>query len=111
MPRFASFSFESAANFGRVTLLASASAETGTTLDGLPDSLRRVWAEALVASGGSQCGFCTPGFMMTATELLRENPRPSEAQVREAISGNVCRCTGYQSIVDGILRAAELIDE
>jgi carbon-monoxide dehydrogenase small subunit len=60
---------------------------------------------------GFQCGFCTPGFMMTATELLRENPHPSETEVREAISGNICRCTGYESIVNGILQAAELIHE
>ncbi len=54
-----------------------------------------------------QCGFCTPGFMMTALELLRENPSPTEAEVRAAISGNLCRCTGYQSIVAGIMLAAE----
>jgi aerobic-type carbon monoxide dehydrogenase small subunit (CoxS/CutS family) len=54
-----------------------------------------------------QCGFCTPGFLMTATEFLRSNPRPTESEVREAISGNVCRCTGYQSIVRGVLLAAE----
>ena len=53
---------------------------------------------------GFQCGFCTPGFMMTATELLRENPQPTEPAVREAISGNICRCTGYESIVNGILQ-------
>jgi carbon-monoxide dehydrogenase small subunit len=54
-----------------------------------------------------QCGFCTPGFMMTAVELLRENPRPSDDEIREAISGNLCRCTGYESIVRGIALAAE----
>ena len=83
-----------------------------TTIEGLAvDGELSPLQQAMRDSHGFQCGFCTPGFMMTATELLRENPRPSEAQVREAISGNVCRCTGYQSIVDGILRAAELIDE
>jgi carbon-monoxide dehydrogenase small subunit len=54
-----------------------------------------------------QCGFCTPGFVMTAVELLRENPRPSDGEIREAISGNLCRCTGYESIVRGIALAAE----
>ena len=83
-----------------------------TTIEGLGvDGELNHLQQAMADSHGFQCGFCTPGFMMTATELLRENPRPSEAQVREAISGNVCRCTGYQSIVDGILRAAELADE
>lgn len=54
-----------------------------------------------------QCGYCTPGFMMTAVEFLGENPRPSEAEIRDAISGNLCRCTGYESIVRGIALAAE----
>jgi carbon-monoxide dehydrogenase small subunit len=54
-----------------------------------------------------QCGFCTPGFLMTAYALLKENPRPERAEVREAISGNVCRCTGYLPIVEAILQAAE----
>jgi carbon-monoxide dehydrogenase small subunit len=54
-----------------------------------------------------QCGFCTPGFVMTAVELLRENPHPTDGEIREAISGNLCRCTGYESIVRGIALAAE----
>jgi len=54
-----------------------------------------------------QCGFCTPGFLMTAHALLKETPQPTEAQVREAISGNICRCTGYQPIIKAILQAAE----
>ena len=54
-----------------------------------------------------QCGFCTPGFVMSALALLRENPSPDEAEVREVLSGNICRCTGYQSIVEGVLLAAE----
>jgi aerobic-type carbon monoxide dehydrogenase small subunit (CoxS/CutS family) len=55
-----------------------------------------------------QCGFCTPGFLMTAVAFLEENPAPTRGEVRESISGNICRCTGYQSIVDAILQAAEL---
>jgi len=54
-----------------------------------------------------QCGFCTPGMLVTAHALLKENPRPTEAQIREAISGNICRCTGYQPIIKAILQAAE----
>jgi carbon-monoxide dehydrogenase small subunit len=83
-----------------------------TTIEGLAvDGELNHLQQAMRESHGFQCGFCTPGFMMTATELLRENPRPSEAQVREAISGNICRCTGYQSIVNGIMHAAELIHD
>ena len=53
-----------------------------------------------------QCGFCTPGFLISAVALLRDNPSPSEAEVREQLSGNICRCTGYQFIVDAVLAAA-----
>jgi carbon-monoxide dehydrogenase small subunit len=60
---------------------------------------------------GLQCGFCTPGFVTTITAFLREQPDPDEAQAREAIGGNLCRCTGYQNIVASVLRAAELIRE
>ncbi|WP_166355083.1 (2Fe-2S)-binding protein [Phytoactinopolyspora limicola] len=57
---------------------------------------------------GLQCGFCTPGFVTTITAYLDENPQPSEDEAREAIAGNLCRCTGYQNIVASVLRAAEL---
>lgn len=78
-----------------------------TTIEGLrPDAqldpVQRLFAEA----GGSQCGFCTPGFIMTARALLDTNPDPDEAEIREAISGNVCRCTGYVRIIEAIRRAA-----
>lgn len=56
---------------------------------------------------GLQCGFCTPGFLMTLVPFLQENPHPTEAEIREAISGNLCRCTGYQHIVDAVLLAAQ----
>ena len=55
---------------------------------------------------GLQCGFCTPGMLMTLSEFLEENPTPSETEIREAISGNICRCTGYQAIVDAVLSLA-----
>jgi carbon-monoxide dehydrogenase small subunit len=55
-----------------------------------------------------QCGFCTPGVLVTAAALLDEVPDPDEATIREALSGNLCRCTGYESIVEGVLRAAQL---
>ena len=79
-----------------------------TTIEGLLDgSTMGVLQEACRDSHAFQCGYCTPGFLMTATELLSESPHPTEGEVREAISGNLCRCTGYESIVQGILLAAE----
>jgi carbon-monoxide dehydrogenase small subunit len=58
---------------------------------------------------GLQCGYCTPGILMTMTAFLKEHPDPSEAEIREALSGNLCRCTGYQNIVDAMLAAAKVI--
>jgi carbon-monoxide dehydrogenase small subunit len=58
---------------------------------------------------GLQCGFCTPGIMMTLVPFLQENPNPTEQEIREAISGNLCRCTGYQHIVEAVKLAAELM--
>jgi carbon-monoxide dehydrogenase small subunit len=60
---------------------------------------------------GLQCGFCTPGFLMTVTALLAENPSPTEDEVVEGISGNLCRCTGYQNIVASVHRAAALMTD
>ena len=55
---------------------------------------------------GLQCGFCTPGMVMTATALLKENPKPSEAEIRDHLEGNICRCTGYHNIVKAIMAAS-----
>lgn len=63
--------------------------------------------QAFWEHGGLQCGFCTPGFLITAVDLLARNPHPTEQEVRETLSGNLCRCTGYQPIVDAVLDAAE----
>ena len=60
--------------------------------------------QAMHEHHGLQCGYCTPGILMTMTAFLRENPAPDEDEVREALSGNLCRCTGYQNIVDAVLR-------
>ena len=63
--------------------------------------------QAFQDNHGLQCGFCTPGMLTTLLEFLRDNPDPTEREVREAISGNLCRCTGYQGIVDAVLDAAQ----
>jgi aerobic-type carbon monoxide dehydrogenase small subunit (CoxS/CutS family) len=63
--------------------------------------------QAMWDSHSFQCGFCTPGFVMQATAFLGDHPDASEQQIREALSGNICRCTGYQSIIDGVLTAAQ----
>jgi aerobic carbon-monoxide dehydrogenase small subunit len=79
-----------------------------TTVEGLtPDSGLSVLQQAFVDNHGLQCGFCTPGMLITLTELLRENPSPSEQDVRDALTGNLCRCTGYSGIVKAALDAAE----
>jgi carbon-monoxide dehydrogenase small subunit len=67
--------------------------------------------KAFVENGGLQCGFCTPGMLMSAAALLAENPSPSESEVRAAIAGNICRCTGYQAIVQSVMAAAALMRE
>lgn len=73
------------------------------TPPGVPHPLQ----DAFDVCGAAQCGFCTPGVLMTLTEFLRDHPDPDEAQVREALTGNLCRCTGYQGIVDAALAAAK----
>lgn len=73
---------------------------------GTPNKLHPL-QEAFWEKHGLQCGYCTPGILMTLKAFLRENPNPHEAEVREALSGNLCRCTGYQNIVDAALLAAE----
>ncbi len=65
--------------------------------------------EAYIEGGAIQCGFCTPGFVMTTKALLAENPDPSEAEIREYLKGNMCRCTGYVNIVKAVQSAAEKI--
>ena len=81
-----------------------------TTVEGLgtPDNLHPI-QEAFREAHGVQCGFCTPGILMTVVPFLEENPDPTEQEIREAIAGNLCRCTGYQHIVDAIRLAAEKI--
>ena len=74
----------------------------GLARAGRPDPLQ----VAFVERGAVQCGFCTPGMILAARALLNANPRPGEAEVREALGGNLCRCTGYAKIVDAVLAAA-----
>ena len=93
-----------------LVLAASADGHEVTTVEGLADAdgtLHPV-QQAFVDCHGLQCGFCTPGFVTTIAAFLRENPDPDEDEALEAISGNLCRCTGYQNIVRSVLRAAEL---
>ncbi len=74
----------------------------GLAHDGAPDAVQT----AFVAHGGLQCGFCTPGMILSASALLASNPNPTESEIRSAIVGNICRCTGYQPIVTAIRDAA-----
>ncbi|MBK7250396.1 MAG: (2Fe-2S)-binding protein [Gammaproteobacteria bacterium] len=67
--------------------------------------------QAFVDAHGLQCGFCTPGFIMTTVELLRENPDPSDEEIKRALDGNLCRCTGYQSILASVRLAARRLRE
>ena len=82
------------------------------TVEGLgtPENLHPI-QDAFREAHGAQCGYCTPGFLMTLVPFLAENPDPTEPEIREAIAGNLCRCTGYQHIVDAVLLAAEKMRE
>jgi carbon-monoxide dehydrogenase small subunit len=79
-----------------------------TTIEGLagPNGLHPV-QQGFWEKHGLQCGYCTPGMILTAVQLLNDNPRPSESEIRRAIAGNLCRCTGYQHIVDAVQYAAK----
>ena len=80
-----------------------------TTVEGLSDDPAHLHPlqAAFRETHALQCGYCTPGFLMTLTPFLAENPKPSEAEIRDVLSGNICRCTGYQNIVDAVLLAAQ----
>jgi carbon-monoxide dehydrogenase small subunit len=89
-------------------LAVQANGREVTTVEGLtpePGTLHPI-QQAFWETHGLQCGFCTPGFLMTLVPFLAENPDPSETEIRQALSGNLCRCTGYQHIVDAVLAAA-----
>jgi len=77
------------------------------TVEGLAPAVDRLHPlqEAMHAAHGLQCGYCTPGILMTLLAFLKDNPAPDEAQIRAALSGNLCRCTGYQHIVDAVMRS------
>jgi carbon-monoxide dehydrogenase small subunit len=91
-----------------LVLAAQADGHEIVTVEGLAEDgkLHRV-QEAFVEAGAVQCGFCTPGLVVAAAELLRQNQAPSEDEIREALSGNLCRCTGYTKIFDAVRLAAE----
>lgn len=91
-----------------ITLAVQARGREVTTVEGIgsPDGLHPL-QQAFRECHSFQCGYCTPGFVVEALALLRETSRPTEAEVREALAGNLCRCTGYESIVRGVLLAAE----
>lgn len=87
---------------------AEADGAAVVTIEGManPDGSLSVIQQAFQDHHGLQCGFCTPGMVMSAAALLKENPKPTEAEVREYLEGNICRCTGYHNIVKAILAAS-----
>ena len=89
---------------------ADADGRNITTVEGLAaDARGAALRDAFVAHGAVQCGFCTPGMMVQAVQLLERNPRPNAAEAKTAIEGNLCRCTGYQKIVEAIISAGEAL--
>jgi len=97
-----------------LTLAVQADGAEVTTVEGLKNretgQLHPI-QQAFVDAHGLQCGFCTPGFLMTTLELLRDNPEPSDEEIKEALGGNLCRCTGYESIMASVQLAARRLRE
>ena len=91
-----------------LTLTARCEGHDVRTVEGLPDDpILMALQKHMTQAGGVQCGFCTGGMLMSARNLLAETPRPSREAVKSALSGNICRCTGYRTIVDAVCGAAE----
>jgi carbon-monoxide dehydrogenase small subunit len=92
-------------------LAVQADGSSLTTVEGLAGDELHPLQQAFADCHGLQCGFCTPGFLISALHLLTENPDPSREEIRTGLSGNICRCTGYAGIVDAVGRAATVIRE
>ena len=95
------------------TILAAAAEGTSvTTIEGIAhDDGLHPMQQAFHENHGLQCGFCTPGMVMAAIELVKENPDPSETEIREGLEGNICRCTGYHNIVKSVQAGARMMGE
>jgi len=92
------------------TLLAvQADGSSVTTIEGVANGTYHPMQQAFWDSHGLQCGFCTPGMIISAIDLLNQNPNPSEEEIREGLEGNLCRCTGYHNIVKAVQNAAEVM--
>jgi aerobic carbon-monoxide dehydrogenase small subunit len=91
-----------------LVLAAQAEGREVVTVEGIADGERLHEVQrAFIEAGGVQCGFCTPGLIVASHDLLNRNPRPSDPEIREALAGNLCRCTGYEKIIDAVKLAAE----
>jgi carbon-monoxide dehydrogenase small subunit len=92
-----------------ITLAVQANGREVTTIEGVEgaDGTLHPLQQAFIDHGAIQCGFCTPGMVLSAKALLDENPKPSEMEIKQAIAGNLCRCTGYQKIVEAIRSVAQ----
>lgn len=94
-----------------LSLAVQVNGRSVTTVEGLArGDVLHALQQSFMDFGGLQCGYCTPGFLMAAADLLSRNPTPDDAQIRKALSGNLCRCTGYQGIVDAVSNAAEKLN-
>jgi carbon-monoxide dehydrogenase small subunit len=89
-----------------LVLAVTVEGKTLTTVEGLADGELSALQQTFVESGAVQCGYCTPGMLLSAKALLDKNPVPTEEEIRKAISGNLCRCTGYEKIVRAVEKAA-----
>ena len=96
-----------------ITLAVQANGREVTTIEGVEgaDGTLHPLQQAFIDHGAIQCGFCTPGMVISAKALLDQNPKPTVTEVRKAISGNLCRCTGYQHIVDSIMAASQMMEK
>lgn len=91
-----------------ITLAVECNGKEITTIEGVSDGVTLSnLQEAFVRKGGLQCGFCSPGMILSGTALLKKNPQPKVDEVKKALEGNLCRCTGYNGIIDAVLNAAE----
>jgi len=91
-----------------LVLAGQAEGREVVTVEGLaPEGALSKVQEAFLAAGAVQCGFCTPGLIVATDDLLKRNPEPTDAEIREALAGNLCRCTGYEKILDAVRLAAE----